>query len=191
MVFKSINNHDLIKEITDKPRSLFFNNFLMQYQSDIESFVPYRNGGYIFSHSEIKTIIAGLRNFLEQVSDEEIKSHNLEISNPTRDNSKPKSIKKSTKPGYIYFIASGNGMYKIGRTKNLENRLADYRRLPIETEILHSIRVINMEKAEKFFLNMFAEYNIKGEWFRLDNNRDLQRIINGEYPPEIIKLLEA
>ncbi len=70
--------------------------------------------------------------------------------------------------GYIYFLCVGE-FCKIGRTKNLEQRLRVYRPLyPHDLHFQRTLRVKDMFEAEAYLHRHFEPKNVKSEWFRLD-----------------------
>ena len=70
--------------------------------------------------------------------------------------------------GYVYIIKSKLG-YKIGKTKNIKNRLKIFDvKLPFEFEIKHYIKTVNYNELEKHLHSYFIDKNINGEWFDLN-----------------------
>jgi hypothetical protein len=71
-------------------------------------------------------------------------------------------------PGYVYLLQSSTGYYKIGRTKDPQNRLATFSvKLPFEVEYEHIISSSNMNKLERKLHALFADKRVNGEWFDL------------------------
>lgn len=78
---------------------------------------------------------------------------------------------KILKPGYIYLLHASNGLYKIGKAKNVDDRLARFEvKLPLEIALIYSIQVSDMNKAEKTLHNKFIDKRKNGEWFDLSND---------------------
>ena len=70
-------------------------------------------------------------------------------------------------PGYIYVIKSNN-LFKIGRTKNIKERIKDYKtQNPFEIEVIFKKKVNDYVKAENKLLEKFKNKKKKGEWFEL------------------------
>jgi hypothetical protein len=70
--------------------------------------------------------------------------------------------------GYVYLIQSVTGFYKIGKTKDVENRAKMFSvKLPFEIELDHVIRCSNRHVAERVLHDRFADKRINGEWFAL------------------------
>lgn len=74
----------------------------------------------------------------------------------------------SDRPGYIYLMKPENMPYKIGLSgKPTDRALRLSVALPYRPEVLHTIRVTSMAKAEKHFHRYFDEKRLGGEWFDL------------------------
>lgn len=70
--------------------------------------------------------------------------------------------------GFVYLMWSGNGLYKIGISKGVQNRLHGLRRqFPIRIEVIHFIKSTNYKNVEKYLHNKFASKRAEFEWFRL------------------------
>lgn len=69
--------------------------------------------------------------------------------------------------GYVYFIKSIHG-YKIGKTKNIKNRLKIFEvKLPFDFELKYYVRTIDYNELERTLHEYFVEKQINGEWFSL------------------------
>ena len=79
--------------------------------------------------------------------------------------------------GYVYFIKEfHSNTYKIGKAKNLENRLKIFEvKLPFEWELVHSIKSDDYSLDEKLAHLFFKKKRVRGEWFNL-NESDLELI---------------
>lgn len=81
---------------------------------------------------------------------------------------------------FIY-VLSGNGLYKIGKTKSLNRRLKELKTIfPFDIEMVYTTEVENMSDAEANLHKMFNHKQVKGEWFKL-NKTDLD-ILKKTYP---------
>lgn len=70
--------------------------------------------------------------------------------------------------GYVYLIASETGHYKIGRTRNPEDRMATFGvKLPFQVEYQHLIQCDDMRALEKTLHEKFDHKRVNGEWFAL------------------------
>lgn len=59
--------------------------------------------------------------------------------------------------GYVYIIKFDFGVYKIGRTKNLQSRFKQLSILPMGVALVHSIACENDAKVEKELHERFNE----------------------------------
>lgn len=82
---------------------------------------------------------------------------------------------------FIYIIYSKLG-YKIGRTKNIDDRNAIFNvKLPFKWNFQFIYGVKHPKKIEKFLHHVLYKNNLNGEWFNLNNDELLnvkQFIIN-------------
>lgn len=75
------------------------------------------------------------------------------------------------RPGYIYIIKSEMGSCKIGRSKNVPDRLKLFEvKLPFNFEIIHLFPCCDMVDAERQLHLIFGEKRVNGEWFELSNS---------------------
>jgi hypothetical protein len=74
--------------------------------------------------------------------------------------------------GYVYLIAASNGTYKIGRTKNPNDRMKTFGlRLPFAVEYLAVIPTDDMYILEKELHRRFKKKRLNGsEFFQLDSD---------------------
>lgn len=80
--------------------------------------------------------------------------------------SEPKS--KKPRAGFVYLVQSPTGAYKIGRTKNPDNRMATFGvLLPFEVEYVCLIATEDMHTLERELQGKYSNKNIRGEWFSL------------------------
>jgi predicted GIY-YIG superfamily endonuclease len=95
--------------------------------------------------------------------------------------------------GFVYILKSDFGVYKIGRTKDLERRLRDFRIFPKEFELVHSIACEDEVKVEKDLHERYKDKKVRNEWFELSDD-DIQDLKKINYVPaeqsdyEIIRL---
>lgn len=81
------------------------------------------------------------------------------------------STYKIARPGFVYLIRSASGYYKIGRTKNPDDRIATFSvKLPFEVEYEHLIETTDMYQLEKDLHARFADRRVNGEWFDLTDD---------------------
>jgi len=76
--------------------------------------------------------------------------------------------KTRSKAGQVYLIQSDRGYYKIGMTKNIDDRMATFHvKLPFEPDLIHVIECEDRRAMEKSLHIKFAAKRINGEWFDL------------------------
>lgn len=76
----------------------------------------------------------------------------------------------NTKTGYVYFFKSGDGLVKIGQTKNVENRFKALKTsCPQGIESLGHIKSNDYKQLEKALHYYFSDKRKNGEWFEIDN----------------------
>jgi predicted GIY-YIG superfamily endonuclease len=90
-----------------------------------------------------------------------------------------RSIKQ--KAGFVYLLQADNGTYKIGHTKNPDNRLATFKvKLPFEVQFLRLISSKDMYALEKRLHRRFAKKRLnRSEFFNLSED-DVNYICNIE-----------
>jgi hypothetical protein len=78
--------------------------------------------------------------------------------------------------GYVYLLKSSlnNAVaYKIGKTKNLEQRIKQLRQPSNVEELIHPIKTDDIDGVEQYWLNRFSNKRLypnrpKDEWFKLN-----------------------
>ena|SRR5687767_13808899 len=92
--------------------------------------------------------------------------------------------------GYVYFIQNKfSGFIKIGRTKNIERRIAIFTKMfSFPIQVIQHIRTLNYERIEKSFHNYYSKKRVRGEWFNL-NDTDIAQIVQKIFPKEIEALI--
>lgn len=92
-------------------------------------------------------------------------------SNVTRGMAMRTLIRFGRKPGFVYFLDSREGFFKIGRTVDPDGRFRQFvPLLPFKTELTHLISCDDYCDAESKLHDRFAEKRSNGEWFRLDES---------------------
>lgn len=87
-----------------------------------------------------------------------------------------KSIGKDSTRGYVYVVKAvglinGQLPYKIGKTRNIEDRLAMFGvKLPFNIEIEHVIKTANRHRLEAKLHLHFGHKRLQGEWFDLNED---------------------
>jgi hypothetical protein len=71
----------------------------------------------------------------------------------------------------VYILKTGRNLYKIGKTRDLQKRLASYHtHLPILFRVVRQYPAANMEDLEASLHIVFQHKRVKGEWFQLGND---------------------
>jgi len=71
--------------------------------------------------------------------------------------------------GYVYILKSDSGLYKIGKTHNLQARIKTIKTSsPSEIEVERVFKSINCGEAEKELHDRFSAFRKTGEWFQLE-----------------------
>ena len=174
---KKLTDYEFIERLKEEP-SWFFNAYTFSYDEiDGHDVLAIKNQeGEILKYGNIQAIIKGLSNFLKTNSPVEISDLNKQI----RDQFKRKEIKSAEKDsiienknyGVVYLLKIKNKpQYKIGVTKDLNKRLNQISpKMPFELKIEHKIESDNIYSLEEKLHNKFEDKQIKGEWFKLNEN---------------------
>jgi hypothetical protein len=77
--------------------------------------------------------------------------------------------KTATKTGNcVYILKTGKNLFKIGKTQDLQKRLASYHtHLPVLFRIIRQYPAANMHELEESLHIVFQHKRVKGEWFEL------------------------
>lgn len=77
-------------------------------------------------------------------------------------------MRACTNHGYVYLVQSPTGSYKIGRTKDPDNRMKTFSvKLPFEVDYVCLLETADMYALERDLHRKFASKRINGEWFML------------------------
>lgn len=73
-----------------------------------------------------------------------------------------------TRPGYVYVLKGGDGLYKLGFSTDpsRRHRLINTYTM-FDTELIHTIRAPYMGLAEGYLHLVFKAQHVRREWFRL------------------------
>lgn len=70
--------------------------------------------------------------------------------------------------GYVYLMIAANGLYKIGRSRNIVRRLRGIQTSsPIPVELTHSVKTRSSNQLESNLHKVFSDRRSHGEWFKL------------------------
>mgnify|MGYP000098690222 CR=1 FL=1 len=181
-----MTNTGLIERITRHRRPTMLINTVLYLEFDPESggIVVNDQTGFIPTREEMEDLNEWLQVFYDDFGDEAVDAHNLERHEklnegrkpppahwvPTTEPPTPTAPPCASKPGYIYLLhADTQNCFKIGRTNNLQRRLANIL-LPFPITLVHSIQVADMVWAERHLHQRFADKRLNGEWFNLDSD---------------------
>ena len=68
----------------------------------------------------------------------------------------------------VYILKTGKNLYKIGKTNDLQRRLASYHtHLPLLFRVIRQYTAVNMSELEGSLHIVFQHKRVKGEWFEL------------------------
>lgn len=82
-----------------------------------------------------------------------------------------REVHKREKQPCVYLIYAENGVYKIGRTNDIESRFETIKNIsPIPVELILTINAENNRKLEMELHEKFSEKRYYNEWFRLDKS---------------------
>lgn len=71
----------------------------------------------------------------------------------------------------VYIINTGKNLYKIGKSQDLQKRLASYHtHLPVMFRVIRQYPSANMSELEECLHIIFQHKRIKGEWFELSKD---------------------
>ena len=162
----------------------------LHHDKKTDSIVPVDQLGIMLKHEEVKELIKVLQLYKKKFSQEFIKYSNDERLKDFYSEGPARNVSEKRKKimGHVYFLKSEYGTYKIGKTKQLGQRISSYKQLPFTTELVCTVRVSDIGFAEKVFHKLFSEKRDKGEWFKLTQD-DINKIINRDYPEEIKALV--
>ncbi|HVW58424.1 MAG TPA: GIY-YIG nuclease family protein [Puia sp.] len=77
-------------------------------------------------------------------------------------------MEQRTRQNCVYILKTGKDLYKIGKTRDLQRRLANYHtHLPILFRVVRQYPAANMDELEESLHIVFQHRRVKGEWFRL------------------------
>ena len=77
-------------------------------------------------------------------------------------------MEQRTRQNCVYILKTGKNLYKIGKTRDLQKRLASYHtHLPILFRVIRQYPAANMDELEESLHIVFQHRRIKGEWFQL------------------------
>lgn len=158
---------------------------LVENKSDKKYYNPLCNSGYIIIDIEDETFDLLVNYFKTNKLSKRLKNiilndiqYHLEEYKKTNEIEKKiekEKIQKKIK-GYIYILKS-NGLYKIGRSKNIKNRIKLYKtENPFGIDVIFQKEVDDYINKEIKLLEMFSDkLKLGNEWFDL-SDKDIKLI---------------
>ena len=89
---------------------------------------------------------------------------------PTRN--KRRQLLQDVEPmGYVYLVSAYNGLYKIGKTNDIEKRFRGLETMsPVPLKLIHAIETITPLKLEAKLHKKYDHCRAHGEWFMLSKD---------------------
>jgi len=70
--------------------------------------------------------------------------------------------------GYVYILKTEDGLYKIGKTIDLDKRVRTLKiQLPYKVELFHSVQTYHFHDFERFLHTTLGYFRMNGEWFKI------------------------
>lgn len=140
------------------------------YVPDRDALILSRRYLQIPPRADVEDLFASLMRLYDMTTEEEIADHNEAMFDrhiDLRTNHALNWRKRVVQKGYVYVLKMGE-YYKIGRSKDVTKRLESIGLLmPITPTLIHTIKTDDMEYAERYMHERFAECRVNGEWFAL------------------------
>ena len=161
-------------------------NFEQDY--DTEEIYPLDTDGTVIPFKDFLEIQQAALEFYANHAAEEIEAFNVEARirwEEDRKKLEPRQYNAYDTRGYVYLIGSDQGLYKIGKAKDVSNR---YKligvNMPFPIEVLHTIEVSNMAYSENVLHKRYENDRQHGEWFKLSPEQVEGIIAIDELEPE-------
>lgn len=174
-------NRMLLDPLCSLQRQKHFVELVLYYQPGRTMIKPYLHGldGRELTRAEWQQFVALVDAWYRRlpITDQELIDGNMEWEQvrPDRRSRKRTKTKDRQKDGWIY-VLKGDRFYKIGQAVRVDNRVTQIEpALPFPVEVVHSFPTDNMDNAERELHRQFADKQIHGEWFALDD-ADLEYI---------------
>ncbi len=130
--------------------------------------------GEVISRADFEEIVAALHRFYDNTTDAQIKDINA-ATGAAMLNQRNQSMRqqrivppRAQRRGVVYILKADNGLYKIGKTSNPDERLPRLAiQLPYPIVVVRQILTDDMDALESELHRRFADKRAHGEWFRL------------------------
>jgi len=174
---KKLEEYEFIKKKIGNPISKYLSVRVFDFsyaktQSGKGCLLIQDNMGELIKEDEIKAIIKGLTNFVEEYDQEDIDYINWKAEQDKMERIKKSSFKPETKnrSGVVYLLKiKDDDQYKIGVSTNFERRYNEISpKMPFELITINKIKSNDIYSLEEMLHNKFRDKRIKGEWFQLD-----------------------
>ena len=151
----------------------YFHNAAIPHLPDTDPFI------IEYTKQWKQALIEGLKHpFYERPEDKERLGQGIGLANRVLSGNRVLSQAKTPEseinplqppdPGFVYLVSSLTGNYKIGRTRDIKNRIRMFTvKLPFEIELAHAIKCMDCRQAEKALHQRYGHRRVKGEWFAL------------------------
>lgn len=103
---------------------------------------------------------------------------NVVSRNPEINKIKYKFGLLESNPDQFIYIIKGKDYFKIGKTKNINRRMKEFKvSIPYSIKLNNLIKVSDMTEAEKYIHKICERSRVEGEWFSL-SEKDINLIID-------------
>lgn len=143
--------------------------------------------GEILSHEHFQALIGKLSNFYQVYTPAQLETLKSKIvqrkeekRNLCTENQKEgtETFQRLAKKGHVYLLQAQNGLYKIGKSKNVNKRALHLQtKSPVDIAIRGHVEVKDYHDVEKKLHAKFADKRRIGEWFALTED-DVVFILN-------------
>lgn len=88
-----------------------------------------------------------------------------------KDKEQARVYEQNKKFGYVYLMQSSNGLYKIGISKRVTDRLKGLRRqFPVQIEVIHYFACRDRRGVERLLHKKYSGKRAEYEWFQLSKS---------------------
>jgi hypothetical protein len=152
-------------------RALFAETFAFQYDEESGGIYGVDQGGYLMTKDGLKDLIEGAEIFFSYYGDGAAEEYNAEVDQKREERRRKEEDfykPKPPVPGYVYLLRAENGLYKIGKAKNVAKRLQPFSvHFPMKWELVHSFHSDDYGIAEEELHWQYRDKRDVGEWFKL------------------------
>lgn len=162
---------------------------IMMIKDDGKKYFPHNNNGYntYMLPSKAQELLTDLMNYCENYTDDEIEKLNQQIIKDVEKSLRCQTISnksKKSKSGYIYILQCAD-KYKIGYSKNVEQRMHQLDTRPFKLELLLKCYSERAYDIEQELHKQLVEFKADGEWY----NESLSTVNVKELIMQIVEVL--